>query len=419
MKLINGLLCMVIGAFSAVTIACFIPDPNFIISSSEDKFIETHDTPITIYEEEPAGPGRSATTRAPKPVVFEKTITYKARILPVTVDGLLVQANDVVINGYRAYIAYNYAGDLFKGAIQIVDISNPGVPEIITELKFSSMDINTVQLVSNQLYFGGQADPDLYGFRSFIGVIDTTKLTNLDLNSIVQSIIGLKSYATTAITDQGNEIYVGVGAKNGYIQVLNNETLEVTKDMIMPDVRDVQKYQNGIVAIAGTTDNSQTKGRILIYHANNLDNPVVMEIPDFASPYHKSTIEMYNAKYAFLGLAEAGLKVLDITDNEENSQIVFELQNPAVSYTTKTNTNSVTTDSAYIFSANGEYGFRVLRVLNMSGKDSTFAEIVGYYPFEGLKAADGKPYSANHIDFKANHLFVASGAGGVNIYYLQ
>jgi len=55
---------------------------------------------------------------------------------------------------------------------------------------------------------------------------------------------------------------------------------------------------------------------------------------------------------------------------------------------------------------------------SMNGKDDTFAEVIGYFPFENLKVGD-VPYSANHIDYKNNYLFVASGVGGVNIYYLH
>ena len=330
----------------------------------------------------------------------------------------------MIISGNRAYIAYNYAGAQFKGAIQIVDISPQGEPAIISELKFSSMDINTLNISGNKLYFGGQADPDQYGFRSFIGVIDTSQLTAIDLDSIVNSIVWLESYATTAITEQGNKIYVGVGAKDGYIQVLNSN-LGVEENIEISDIRDIQKHADGVVAIAGTTDNANTTGRVLIYRSKDLDKPKIFEIADFASDYHKSTIEMYDNKYALLGLSEAGMKVLDIKDKadgeEDTSEFVFELDNPnpPTAYPEmKTNTNSVTTDSKYIFSANGEYGFRVLRVLDMGKKNELFAEIIGYFPFEGLEEG-GVPYSANHIDFKSNHLFVASGVGGVNIYHLQ
>jgi hypothetical protein len=420
MKLLKSILFLLIGVLLIITSSCFFPDSSFIIDLSDDKVIQFYNTVIDIYEEETDTAGRAITSKGTKKVKvdFEKTITYKARILPVVVEGVPVHANDVIISGNRAYIAYNYAGAQFKGAIQIVDISTEGAPEIITELKFSSMDINTLNISGNKLYFGGQADPDQFSFRSFIGVIDTNELTDIDLNSIADSIVGLKSYATTAIVDTGSSLYVGVGAKDGYIQVLNS-SLGVTQNIDMPDIRDIQKYHNGIVAIAGTTDNVSLNGRVLMYSANDLDNPTILEIPDFESPYHKSTIEMYGNNFALLGLSEAGMKVLDIKDNEEDSEYVFQLENPVADYTDKTNTNSVTTDANYIFSANGEYGFRVLRVLdNMNGKNAAFAEVIGYFPFEGLTVGD-EPYSANHIDFKSNHLFVASGVGGVNIYLLQ
>jgi hypothetical protein len=76
----------------------------------------------------------------------------------------------------------------------------------------------------------------------------------------------------------------------------------------------------------------------------------------------------------------------------------------------------VSSDSDLIFSANGEWGFRVFSVQNKQFNATTVA---GYYPFEGLTDAEDKNYSANHVEYKSGHLFVAAGVGGVQIFTLD
>ncbi len=78
----------------------------------------------------------------------------------------------------------------------------------------------------------------------------------------------------------------------------------------------------------------------------------------------------------------------------------------------KTNTNSVSADGNLLFTANGNYGFRIFRIKNGNFSET---ELVGFVPFDELKAGE-EYYSANHVTFRGNTLFVASGVGGVNVY---
>lgn len=404
----------ILGAMS-----CFMPtssESQDSIVISNDKDMVLHDEVIQIIEEEAVGPVLN--TRAAKdPVDLGVTITYKAQIKPVNVGGDLVQANNILISGSTAYIAYNTAGETFKGAIQVVDISNEENPIIRTEIKFFDMDINTLELDGSTLLFGGQADPGVYNYRSFIGKIDVSGNT-VKSQDIMSSITGLDSYATTGIAKHGSNYYVGVGALDGSLKSLDT-SLSVLETFPLDDIRDIKTYLNGVILVAGTTDSTNTTGQVRIYPSNNLSNPTIIDINDFGSDYNKASIEVYNGnKYAFLGLSEAGFKVIDIKDTVGLSEVVYNLDNPTSTLTNLTNTNSATYDANYIFLANGEYGFRVLKVKNnLQGLDDAFAEVKGYFPYENLTEGAQK-YSANHIEFKSNHLFVASGIGGVLIYYM-
>jgi hypothetical protein len=49
------------------------------------------------------------------------SLTLVGTVQPPVVDGQVVMANDIDIHDYTATIAYNFAGDPFAGAVQVID----------------------------------------------------------------------------------------------------------------------------------------------------------------------------------------------------------------------------------------------------------------------------------------------------------
>ena len=360
---------------------------------------------------------------------FDYDITYVARAMPVMVEGRAVQANDIIIRGSKAYISYNVAGETFAGAIQVVDISNKDNPSVLNEIQFKDADINCLFLdeQGNRLLFGVSANPDTWGFATpaAVGMI---KLSAINAEEVYSSIKHLPSYAATGVAKKGNNYYVGVGAKDGGISVLDESLYEVGF-MSYPDVRDIVSYKDGLAALAGNTDSTREAGLLVFSDQYSVFSPI--SIPGF-SAYHKATVGMYNSNgkifgdedaIAFLGLSELGMKVLKLKGGA--AETVYELANPAganyntnsVSYdnNSETNDNSQVKDNGLAFVANGEYGFRVLK-LNIKSKDSDpFAEITGFHKLDG-SIYDNRVFSVNHIEYKAGYLVAACGENGVNIY---
>ncbi len=374
------------------------------ISVSTDRKIELFDRTVEIYIEDTSGlPKTSANPR--KPVTdFEYTITHIARIPPVHVADDSVQANDIVIHGNTAVIAYNYAGDLFAGALQVVDITRSNEPLITHEIIFEHHDINALYTDGNTVVFGGAADPDVIGHRSFVS---SAPVATLDPEYLFEHQLPMPSFAVTGISGTGSLWFASNGARDGTIVTFNDQ-LEPVDTLSLPDARDVAAYQGGICSVSGTTDNNEAEGRVTVF---DLDGTVqyTLKIPDFGSDYHKATVEIVHGTYAALGLSEAGCKVLDL----QSGKFVAEEDNPVASGVgIATNCNSVSADGNLLFTANGNFGFQVYRSTNGSFSD---LERVGFVPFDQLQSGDDY-YSANHISFRGNHLFVASGVGGVNIY---
>lgn len=389
-------------------------DKTIYLEKSNEKKIEDKDELVDIYSEEieeneSSTSIKKALKRAPKKIEnFKYNIKYVARVLPVNVDGVEVQANDIIIKGNKAYVAYNYAGEEFRGAIQIIDITNSEAPDILEEILFKEMDINTLYLDGNSLIFGGAANPLIYEYKSFIGKINN--LSNIDLNDIQESFrIFKRSHGITAISKKGSNYYLSAAAKNGVIYMTDgnfNKVSEIEK----ADVRDMEEYKNGVIALKGTTDN-QEEAKILLLENDKVTKEQIID--NFSSDYHKATIEVYDNTYAFVALSSLGFKVYDIS-TDDLSESVFTLTNPEGNDDYLT--NSVSYDDKKAFVAIGEFGVRIIDVKNIGNKNSDFGSNIGYINFTELQNEAGENYSANHVEFRSKSLFIASGVGGVNIY---
>lgn len=337
---------------------------------------------------------------------FPYDITYTAQVPPVLVGGDPVQANDIEVCGCdRAIIAYNTAGDVFAGAIQIVDTRDRAHPVITKEIKFGAMDINAVASVGNTLYFGGQADPDVYGFKAFVAKVD---LTNLTAAAITAGMKPVRSHAVTAIAKSADEVFVGVGARDGGVEVFDLN-LAPKRFVAKTDVRSIAYAAGtGVFGLAGTTDGAAAGATFFPINAAGRQ-PI--GLGDFRSDYAKATVELGAGSLAYMGLSQAGMQVRKV----DGGALSFSLPNP--SNDPLDATNGVSTDNDLAFVANGEYGFRVVRIKSLTGVGAAFGEVAGYHRLSGPQY-DGKRYSANLVKYKGGHLFVASGLGGVNLYGL-
>lgn len=358
------------------------------------------DETITLTPE--AAPGSRALAAT---TPFDYAIQYVAKVPPVKVGSDTVQANDILVCpcGSGAYIAYNIAGDDFGGAIQIIDTSDKSHPSVVREIKLPEMDVNALYQDGNTLYFGGQANPDAWPFKSYIGKVD---LVNPDGVAIAASFKSLRSHAVTSITKANGKFYVGVGARDGGVEILKSD-LSPESFKAYPDVRSVQAPGGVVHALVGTVDGTATVGRLV--KLGTTDS--VTTLDNFRSTYTKATLDMPSADLAFLGMSASGFQVL----KPGSASKVFSLANPSTSALEAT--NGVSTDADLAFVANGQYGFRVVQILDRTKTGSAFGRLAGHHKLAG-EAYDGEEYSANFLRYRSNHLFVASGLGGVNIYRL-
>lgn len=354
----------------------------------------------------PAGTATTAASATPTPVASVGfAMTYVAQTQPITVDGIMVQANGIVVKGDRAYIAYNASGEPFRGAMQVLDISNPERPSVVKTIAFPSLDVTALCVDGDRLLFGGGADPDRWPFRSFIGAVD---LASIDADRITRSLHGLPSYTATCIQRTGERVYVGVGAKNGGVAVLTHD-LATQAFVADPDVRGLAPYGDGVVALAGTTDSSKTASTLDLV-SSRLDRQV--SIKTALQDYSRANLAVVNANTVLVAASLSGLVGFDLRTADVP---VYTLQDPGESNLVSTNGVAVQGNLAFV--ANGEYGFRVLDV-SPTGSDAGLARVLGWHEMSG-DPYGGQHLSANDVALGGDFLFVASGLGGVNVYHMS
>lgn len=91
-------------------------------------------------------------------------------------------------------------------------------------------------------------------------------------------------------------------------------------------------------------------------------------------------------------------------------------------WSSRTATNSASHHKDLVFTANGEAGFRVFQTTEALKRDnppaSDWLSLIGFVPFDETLQDSGDYWSANHVEFSNDTLFVAAGLGGVVVYAL-
>jgi len=385
-------------------------------------------------------------------------VLYLARILPVNVDGNDVQANSIQLstNGKKAFVSYNTAGATFRGAIQIVSIDSAsilngilrGTLGISKEYKFSNMDINSLYYDedNDRLLFGACMDPDQSsdGSKTYLGYItvsnpesiDTVKSNMIPLNKITGAdTIG--SHGVSGITSTSNYYFISVGAGSGGIirisRDLNLDNATYTPSFASYiDVRSILGYNDKVYALQGSDDGTDTgtltgNGNILfsLNQGNTWETPSSIGSPINTADY-RASFDLYKDatsnpnNLVFIGLSDHGMSIKNMNKSTgllSDVPNTSHFDNPAVSGGLVANTNSVSFDEGLLFSANGNYGFRVFK--NTGNLSSPDFEGVGYHKMQGdYYALSGNiQYSANDIAYRKRSLFVAAGQYGVCVYF--
>ena len=250
------------------------------------------------------------------------TIQLIARLSPPEYNGEVLQASHVRIVDHYAYVTYNTQGPRYLGGVDIVDISSPADPKLVSSVIFINKETNKGKDVSAvDVKYSQAAESNT--FLWITGADETRdsafaeryKLNSSNQFESGQSVnFSLKGYVGTDVRFYNDKVYVTSGTGGG-LTILDNQMKEVSF-MNLENARSVDVNKDFEIALGG--------------NPGHLYNPGIWdkEIGGSTDPEAKSILRLYN-KFALVALGEEGLKCYDLSSNIP-STVISALPRPTV-----------------------------------------------------------------------------------------
>ena len=287
-----------------------------------------------------------------------------------------------------AYVSYNTIGQTFAGAVDIIDLSNPSQPVLVSRMYMHDRDANVILYDTGYLYVLGSVDASrvfdateesyIAKIGVFNGVIDLN-----DVNYFYQ-----KGNTATGITKMDNAFYVSSG-EDGVIAKYDSASFSKSNEIAYDDLRSVAS-ENGRLAVLDA--NSGVK--ILDSDLNVVSQ--IVTSTNF-SVDAKRTIAL-KGNQIFVPEGEQGTGVYNINTGvlEERLPILVDPDN--IAFSDKV-TNAIAVNGSTTLMANGGAGLAI-KVTN------DIVDLMGVVELSG---------SINYVVANGDYVFAASGKSGLQI----
>lgn len=306
---------------------------------------------------------------------------------PVDANGKTLQASHVTVNGNYAYVSYITRGDVYSGAIDVIDVSDPYKPKLVTSALIPNTDITSLTYSNGNLIIGAAKDVDkdpLLGSNPAV-VFNMPLSSGLLTDKLTTNY--LESRVTTDVAANTSN-YFAVTGDNGSLFKISTSTKAVTGKTPMADLRSIALTSDKVVTLSGT------KG-VNIYNQTTLALQKSFTTSTDVSGA-KRTMDIDGTKL-LVSEGPNGLGVYDINSGSK-------LQTIAIATAGEDNvTNAVSINDGYAFLANGALG------LNVYQPGSQYS----------LLGSVGIAGSSNYVKSSGNYIYVASGTGGLKIIKME
>jgi hypothetical protein len=325
------------------------------------------------------------------------TIQLIARLSPPEYNGEVLQASHVRIVDHYAYVTYNTQGPRYLGGVDIVDISNPNDPELVSNVVFIDKETNKGKDVSSVdvKYSPSAKNNTFLWITGADETRDSAFVERYELNSSNQFEsdkpvnYSLKGFVGTDVRFYNDKVYVTSGT-GGRLTILDDQMKKVSF-MNMENARSVDVNKDLEIALGGNPGH--------LYNPGNWDK----EIGGSTDPEAKSILRLYN-NFALVALGEEGLKCYDVSSNMP-STVISSLPRPVVPEGESpmdyvTNGVSVS-DNGWVYVANGAGGLDIAKI-----------DTDGQLTWMGNVNLES---SVNFVEANAKYVFVARGVLGLKI----
>jgi len=304
------------------------------------------------------------------------------------VNNVTLSASDVKVRNNYAFVTFHTnVEDIFSGAIDIMDLSNPQKPSIDKSIKFSDTEFNHITFNNDYAFLSGQRHLDDSNYTAnntkggIIGRFDFLGTTLGSKSDYEEAPIPGYSGNSSHFTD--NKLIVVSGGSSGAISTLsenlnlqNTETINYGKFINAGD---------GKVAILIAGQNG-TELRIADSNGNVTDT---YNLNLSISPLNGKNVVVLNNEEAYMTLSSGGLAVVNTTNG--NIRGTYNHGTPNLA-------NSVDVDDCFVYLANGSDGLVILTKEDLK-------------LFGTIQLAA----SSNFVNIEEDLIFVANGRGGLSI----
>ncbi|GAA3739746.1 MULTISPECIES: hypothetical protein [Flavobacterium] len=306
---------------------------------------------------------------------------------PVDAIGRTLQASHVTVNGNYAYVSYIMRGDAYSGAIDVIDVSDPYKPKLVTSALIPNTDITSLTFSGSNLIIGAAKDVDkdtqlagnpaiVFNMELSSGLLTDKLKTNY-----------LESRVTTDVAANTSN-YFAVTGDNGSLYKINSSTKVIAGKAALADLRSIALTSDKVVTLSGT------KG-VNIYNQSTLALQKSFATSNDVSGA-KRTMDIDGTKL-FVSEGPNGLGVYDINSGSK-------LQTIGITTAGEDNvTNAVSFNDGYAFVANGALGLNVYQ-------STTQLNLLGSVGIAG---------SSNYVKSSGDYIYVASGTGGLKIIKME
>ncbi len=356
-----------------------------------------------------AAPVRTLAPSASAPAAV--ALTLLAEATPPSINGKILQATSIAVDGNKVVVSYNNAGLPQIGGIDVFNLANGSKTQLKSQALFADAKVNAVSFGTSYVY---AAEADNTDFPAHFEVL---QLNGFNLTLAGNNRAPLPSFAGTCAFASSRYVYATSGDGGALSVYSPDNTLVPLRTFPLHDARWVD-VSAGVVAVA-----QGTPGTVSIFFEDSIATAsgpaAVFPFPGANVPESKTTVQVVNGK-AVVAAGDNGVQVISVQSGKVLAWVPLPDNNSLGLPKSVVVTNAVAVDTAaggtLMFISNGEAGIYVAR------SDTPFSADWGETPrtisIVG-KLRFGTLQSVNHVTYSDGRLIVAAGTGGVKIVRLN
>ncbi|MEM6830243.1 MAG: hypothetical protein AAF551_06980, partial [Bacteroidota bacterium] len=223
------------------------------------------------------------------------TLTLVAELTPPSIDGKVLQATSMARRKDFLAVSYNFAGQTYAGAIDLVNKNL----ELKSQILFNDADINEIAFSGNRVYFvGGTSSSDRPAFVERIN-FDLESESFIDDRSKREEV---GSFTANSVLTFSSKVFLTSGndaASGGGIYQLNKGLNRLNFQEIQ-DVRWVTPWKNSVYTVSGNP------AKVQQYNKDDLSLEFEFEHQALNEEESKMTIDV-NKNLIFVAGGKQGL----------------------------------------------------------------------------------------------------------------